>query len=153
MIQYTLKCAGGHAFDSWFQSADAYEKLHAAGMVACAVCGGADVTKAIMAPRVSAARSRADSAPATSAPATSGQGALTAPASPAEQAIRLLREKIESSSEYVGMSFADEARAIHEGSAPERAIHGEAKPAEARRLIEEGVPVAPLPFLPHRKSN
>lgn len=148
MIQYTLKCADGHEFDSWFQSAGAYEKLHAAGMVACAVCGGSDVTKAIMAPRVSAARDRADTAEPKS-----GQGALSAPASPAEQAIRLLRKKIESSSEYVGMSFAEEARAIHEGSAPERAIHGEAKPAEARRLIEDGVPVAPLPFLPVRKSN
>ncbi len=151
MIQYTLKCADGHEFDSWFQSADAYEKLHAAGMVVCAVCGGGDVTKAIMAPRVSAARDRADTGDI--APSKSGQGALSAPASPAEQAIRLLREKIESSSEYVGMSFAEEARAIHEGSAPERAIHGEAKPAEARRLIEDGVPVAPLPFLPARKSN
>ncbi|MCE8421826.1 DUF1178 domain-containing protein, partial [Rhodovulum sulfidophilum] len=29
----------------------------------------------------------------------------------------------------------------------------EAKPEEARRLIEDGVPVAPLPFLPQRKVN
>ena len=51
------------------------------------------------------------------------------------------------------MNFAAEARKIHAGDAPERAIHGEAKPDEARAMIEEGLPVAPLPFLPARKMN
>ena len=37
--------------------------------------------------------------------------------------------------------------------APERAIYGEAKPEEAQSLIEDGVPVAPLPFVPSRKTN
>ena len=27
MIQYALKCSNGHTFDSWFQSAAAYDKL------------------------------------------------------------------------------------------------------------------------------
>jgi hypothetical protein len=51
------------------------------------------------------------------------------------------------------MNFAAEARAIHAGDAPERVIHGEAKPDEARAMIDEGLPVAPLPFLPARKVN
>ena len=67
--------------------------------------------------------------------------------------IAALRRQIEENSEYVGMNFAAEARAIHAGDAPERAIHGEAKPDEARAMIEEGLPVAPLPFLPARKVN
>ncbi|HAW47084.1 MAG TPA: DUF1178 domain-containing protein, partial [Roseovarius sp.] len=32
-------------------------------------------------------------------------------------------------------------------------IYGEARPEEARRLIEDGIPVAPLPFSPRRKTN
>ncbi|MCE8470245.1 DUF1178 family protein, partial [Rhodovulum sulfidophilum] len=36
---------------------------------------------------------------------------------------------------------------------PDRPIHGEARPDEAIRLIEDGIPVAPLPFLPGRKRN
>jgi hypothetical protein len=36
---------------------------------------------------------------------------------------------------------------------PERAIHGEARPDEARRLLEDGIPVAPLPFRPTSKTN
>jgi hypothetical protein len=51
------------------------------------------------------------------------------------------------------MRFATEARAIHAGNAPERSIWGETKPEEARALIEDGVPVAPLPFVPTRKAN
>ncbi|MEO1331817.1 MAG: DUF1178 family protein, partial [Pseudomonadota bacterium] len=55
--------------------------------------------------------------------------------------------------EYVGTSFATEARAIHDGEAPERAIYGEARADEAAKLVKDGVPVAPLPFIPDRKTN
>ena len=81
------------------------------------------------------------------------EGALTTPSSPNEIAIAEMRRKIEKNSEYVGMSFAQEARDIHNGDAPERAIYGEAKPQDAKALLEEGVPVAPLPFVPGRKTN
>ena len=43
-----------------------------------------------------------------------------------------MRRHVEANSDYVGMSFAAEARAIHEGSAPERAIHGEARLEDAK---------------------
>lgn len=148
MIQYTLKCADGHRFDSWFQSAEAYDKLAAAGMVSCAVCGSAGVEKAIMTPRVRPAR-----AASQPTPDPSEQGSLSQPANDAEKAMTELRRKIEENSDYVGKDFAREARAIHEGDTPERAIYGEANPEEARALIEEGVPVAPLPFIPNRKTN
>lgn len=141
MIRYTLSCGDGHRFDSWFQSAEAYDKLRTAGMVACAVCGGTAVDKALMAPAVVAAAP--EPAP----------GPLTQPASPAEQALAELRRRIEAESEYVGLSFAAEARAMHAGERPERSIWGEARPDEARALIEDGVPVAPLPFLPKRQAN
>ncbi|APZ51533.1 DUF1178 family protein [Salipiger abyssi] len=142
MIQYSLKCAQDHHFDSWFQSASAFDKLHAAGMVTCAVCGSSEVEKELMAPRVNAGAEK----PADTAP-------LSAPASPAEQALRELRTEIEKTSDYVGRDFAREARAMHEGDQPKRAIWGEARGDEARKLVEDGIPVAPLPFRPSRKSN
>ena len=61
--------------------------------------------------------------------------------------------QVEESSDYVGLSFAAEARKMHEGEAPERSIWGEARPDEARALIEDGIPVAPLPFRPRRSTN
>ncbi|SFN59221.1 hypothetical protein SAMN04487859_105180 [Roseovarius lutimaris] len=150
MIQFSLKCAGNHRFDSWFQSAEAFEKLQARGMVTCAVCGSDDVEKALMAPRVRASRACAQDPDTPTAPES---GALGTPASPAEKAMTELRRRIEENSEYVGGNFAREARDMHDGITPERAIYGEARPEEARKLVEEGVPVAPLPFIPGRKSN
>ena len=148
MIQYTLKCSRDHRFDSWFQSADAFDKLKASGMVACSVCGDTDVSKAMMAPRVRTARKAAapEAAPEADRP-------LAAPASDVERALVEMRKKVEENSDYVGMNFAKEARAIHAGDKPERAIYGEAKIEEAKALIEDGVPVAPLPFRATRKSN
>ncbi len=143
MIQYSLKCENDHSFDSWFASADAYDKLADNGMVSCAVCGSTKVSKAIMAPRVRT---------------TKGKEAPVAPTLPteksaAEQAIAEMRAQVEQNSEYVGTNFAIEARSKHLGDAPERAIYGEAKPEEAKSLIEDGIPVTPLPFMPTRKSN
>ena len=143
MIQYSLKCENDHGFDSWFASADAYDKLADNGMVSCAVCGSTKVSKAIMAPRVRT---------------TKGKEAPVAPTLPteksaAEQAMAKMRAQVEQNSEYVGTNFATEARSMHLGDAPERAIYGEAKPEEAKSLIEDGIPVTPLPFMPTRKSN
>ncbi|WP_424832890.1 DUF1178 family protein [Ruegeria sp.] len=150
MIQYALKCSEGHSFDSWFQSADAFDKLASAGMVTCAVCGCAEVEKAIMTPRVRPARSAARLVPEK--PDAQSIDVATSTQN-IEQALSELRREVEDNSDYVGKEFASEARKMHLGDAPERSIYGEAKPEEARALIEDGVPVAPLPFIPSRKAN
>jgi hypothetical protein len=138
MIRYDLHCPSDHGFESWFQSASAYDALRAAGQLACPVCGSSDITKVLMAPMVRT---------------STGAEKQVTPGTPEQQALAALRKQVEENSEYVGMNFVTEARRIHDGDAPERAIYGEAKPDEARRLIEDGVPVAPLPFRPVRKSN
>ena len=144
MIRFSLKCDKDHAFESWFPSGPAFETLKAQGHVACPVCGSGAVDKALMAPAVR---------PARKAEAAAVKPSLREPASELEAALAELRRQVEENSEYVGMNFAAEARAIHDGDAPERAIHGVARADEARQLIEDGVPVAPLPFLPARKTN
>ncbi|MGL4239190.1 DUF1178 family protein [Tabrizicola sp.] len=148
MIRYNLKCRAGHGFESWFQNADAFFALQAAKQLGCPVCGVAEVEKELMAPAVRASRKVA-AAPEPEA----NRPDLTAPASDLEAQIATLRRQIEENSEYVGMNFVTEARAMHAGDAPERAIHGEAKADEARQMLEDGLPVAPLPFLPVRKVN
>ena len=42
---------------------------------------------------------------------------------------------------------------MHEGDVPHRSIYGEAKLEEARKLVEDGVPAMPLPFIPRQKTN
>ena len=151
MIQYALKCSEGHTFDSWFQSAEAFDKLSASSMVTCMVCGCAQVEKAIMTPRVRPAR-KAQTQPKSKALAA-GDIDVASPAPNVEKALAELRRKVEENSDYVGKDFASEARKIHLGEAPDRAIYGEAKLDEAKALVEDGVPVAPLPFVPSRKTN
>ena len=138
MIRYTLSCDKDHQFESWFQSSNAFDALALGGHLSCAVCGSVAVTRAMMSPSV---------------PAKSRASDLKTPTSDAEKALTKLRKDVEDNSDYVGSSFADEARKMHDGDAPERAIWGEANFADAKKLIEDGIPVAPLPFMPKRKTN
>ena len=148
MIRYSLRCAKDHGFESWFKGDEAFAALQAAGQVSCPVCGSTSVEKGLMAPAVRPARTAA-----AAQPEASGRPDLSAPGSELEAKLAELRRQVEENSEYVGMNFAAEARAIHAGDAPGRPIYGEAKPDDARAMIEEGLPVAPLPFLPARKVN
>ena len=151
MIKYSLICEDKHAFESWFQSSDAFERLFGAGMVACPACGNSKVKKSMMAPNVSTSRSKTGQNDDDAQSAN--MHALAAPSSEAEAALQEFKKKVQENSEYVGEDFAKEARKIHEGDSKERSIYGEAKPDEARKLIDDGIPVAPLPFMPTRKSN
>lgn len=139
MIHYALKCEAGHGFDSWFQSAAAFDALRRAGHLRCEACGSTVVEKAVMAPRVSTAEEPAQP--------------LRAPRSETEAALARLRREVEEKADYVGPRFAREARAMYLGGAPHRPIYGEASGAEAKALVEDGVPIAPLPFMPKSKAN
>lgn len=139
MIRYSLTCDHNHGFESWFKSSDAFERLLECGMVTCATCGSTQIRKALMAPAV--------------ATASEEKPSLSTPTTELEKALAELQDRLEAESDYVGLSFATEARAMHEGDSPRRSIWGEAKPEEARALIEDGVPVAPLPFRPRSRQN
>jgi hypothetical protein len=136
MIRYSLRCASGHEFEAWFRSSSDFDAQRAAGHVGCAVCGSAEVGKAVMAPAVKGDRGMREDAPN-----------LSKPASPAETALRELRQHIEANSDYVGRDFAAEARRIHEGEADKRSIWGEATREDARSLKDDGIPVAPIPWM------
>jgi hypothetical protein len=161
MIKYALICDQGHTLESWFSNAEGYDTQVKRGFVECPTCQTKQVSKAMMAPSVSTSRRkeaiRAQAAmQATAAPA--------APAAPPETAqpvalldegqqalramVRELHEKLTENSTDVGDRFASEARDMQSGDAPQRPIHGRATLEEAKALIEEGVPVMPLPTLP-----
>jgi hypothetical protein len=144
MIVFDLKCAAGHVFEAWFGSSAAWEEQRAAGLVACPMCGSAEVAKAVMAPNVGA---KGNQAVAPSAPLPSGDAPIPAEAVKAAMAVLAdMQAKALEGSKWVGAAFADKARAMHLGEAPQAPIHGQTSVAEAQALIEEGVPVAPLPL-------
>lgn len=133
MIKFSLRCTQGHSFESWFQSGPAFDDLNERSLVTCPTCGSSDVSKALMAPAVTPARK--------------------APTPEMQQKLAALRAEIEANTDYVGDRFAEEARAMYLGDIPDRPIHGEAKLEDAKALLEDGIPVLPLPFLPSRKAN
>ena len=140
MIRFSLKCSHDHSFESWFQSSEAYENLAAAGMLSCIDCGDSRIVKSLMTPKLSSTKIKSETS-------------LAAPKSDKEKALAKLKAEVEKNSDYVGMNFVSEARAMHDGEQPARSIYGEARPEEAKALIEDGIRVAPLPFMPKRQTN
>jgi len=136
MIVFDLKCGGGHVFEAWFGSSADYESQRERSLIACPMCGDAAIDKAVMAPNVAAKGNRRGDAPAPGKPDPRQLMAALAEA----------QAKMLEGSQWVGMAFADKARAMHLGEEAQAPIHGQASAEEAKALIEEGVAVAPLPL-------
>lgn len=129
-MRYQLRCADDHEFEGWFRSSADYDAQAKKGLLECPVCGSDEVSKAIMAPAVATAEAKQDRAVRMHK---------------MRQFFTQVRKHVETNADYVGDKFADEARAIHYGDAEERQIYGEATMADARDLMDEGIPVLPLP--------
>lgn len=121
MILYNLTCSAGHEFEAWFRNGDAYGEQEARGAIACPDCGDVAVRKAPMAPSI-------------------GKGVARR-----QDALAELRQLVENRFENVGERFAEEARQIHYGEAEARPIYGQATAEEVKDLLDEEIPVLPLP--------
>lgn len=140
MIRYALMCDAEDEFEAWFSSSADFDDQAEKGLVECPVCASRIVRKAPMAPAIAKSRE---------APTPEQVRRFVAAA---------VKSHIRESFEYVGERFADEARRLYDaGDDAAKPIWGEATPEEARELIDDGVPVAPLPpeFAPEppRKLN
>jgi len=148
MIVFDLTCQDGHRFEGWFGSSADYEEQRTRGLLVCPSCGSTEVNKAPMAPAVPAkGNSRQEVLPPSAPPA---QPMANTPMPPQVQqalaALAKMQAEALKNSTWVGDKFAEETRKMHYGERDEAPIHGQASLAEAKALIEEGVPVAPLPF-------
>ena len=142
MIRYALACEQEHEFEGWFAASADFDDQTGRGLIECPVCASRTVRKQIMAPAVSGAKKRGHPA-----------GAETAKRAMMMEAMARVRAHVEDTFDYVGDSFAREARAIHEGKSEDRGIYGEATAAEVKGLVEDGVPVAALPPEPPKKND
>jgi hypothetical protein len=147
MIVFDLACSHGHAFEGWFDSADAYADQRARDLVRCPVCDDADVTKRPSA-RVNRGKSRAatEVTAAAAAPAPASAPVQPAVAGLPPELLAKLREIVQNT-ENVGERFAEEARKIHYEEVPPRPIRGRASADEAEALREEGIDFSALPSL------
>jgi hypothetical protein len=160
MIAFDLICkAGSHRFEGWFGSSSDYERQQSDGLLLCPVCGDGAIEKAVMAPNVGRKGNQA-AAPKAQGEAKEAVAVANMPEMPAEMVeaigkIAQMQAKMLEKSDWVGDRFADEARAIHYGDAPDRIIHGSATIDDARDLHDEGIAVAPLPlpYVPPEAKN
>lgn len=133
MIVFDLRCRDGcGSFEAWFRSSGEYEEQRVKGLVQCPVCQSVDVEKAPMAPRVPR------------------KGF-----SNAHSALAALQAAMLENSRWVGDEFATTARAMHDGEIEAAPVHGNATLEQARSLLDDGIPVAPLllPVTPPNQIN
>jgi hypothetical protein len=124
MIVFDLQCETGCAtFEAWFRSTSDYDEQRSAGLVQCPVCQSPNIAKAPMAPRVPKRHSE----------------------NPLAKIVALQAEMLKDS-KWVGDEFAEKARAMHVGEIEPEQVHGNATLEQARSLVEDGVPVTPLPL-------
>jgi hypothetical protein len=141
MIRYALLCDREHEFEGWFGASADFDDQQARGLIECPVCASKAVRKAIMAPAVAGTKRRAQ----VQSPAQTQAMMM--------EAMGRIRRHVEENFDDVGDTFVSEARAIHEGRSEDRGIYGQATAGEVRELIDDGVPVAPMPPEPPKKSE
>jgi hypothetical protein len=137
MIVLNLLCANRHRFEGWFASGDAFADQARRGQVSCPFCQATEVTRLPSAPYVK--RQQSGSAESNEA---------AQPVTTPEARYMSMLNKLFVESEDVGERFPEEARRIHYAEAPARKIRGKSSHAEAIELLEEGIPVMPLPIPP-----
>jgi hypothetical protein len=173
MMHYQLRCEAGHEFDAWFRDSAAYHEQRQGELLECPHCGERRVALALMAPALPRRDTRAPnpepvtpaSEPSDQPPAPNARPTPPVAPPPAESlpvgplpvgplpdqvraVLQRLRAEVERRCEYVAGAFAAEARRIHEGQSEPRGIYGEATPEEAEALVEDGIEVSRIPWLP-----
>ena len=124
MIVFDLQCGSGcGTFEAWFRSSADFDEQRAGGFVQCPVCHSEEVAKAPMAPRV---------------PKKGSDNPLVR--------LAAMQAELLKDSRWVGDSFTDTARAMHSGEIDASPVHGNATLEQAKSLVDDGVPVTPLPL-------
>ena len=170
-----LQCSQQHSFEGWFGSEDDFQSQLLRSLVQCPMCGNAEITKKLSAPRFNLGKSVTPSAEMTPvlkseagiSPKTPSKSTeLVANTSKPSQTQQIAQrpnlppevaevmqaawlevaKHVMANTEDVGSSFASEARKIHYGEADERAIRGQATPDQTMELLDEGIDVMPMPI-------
>ena len=132
-----LQCSQRHSFEGWFGSEGDFRDQLARGLVECPLCGDAQVTKMLSAPRLNLGGGKEPAAQ---------QDLVAAPDATMQAAWMKMVRHVMANTEDVGARFPEEARRIHYGETEERGIRGQASTQETQALVDEGIGVLPLPM-------
>ncbi len=143
MVKYVLRCENTHSFEAWFPDSNAYEIQRENNLIICPFCQTSKVEKAIMAPNIRTSKKAAQTQPQKEELLSDDF----------VKAMEGIKNQIRDNFDYVGRDFAEEARAIHNGEKAQRLIYGESSNQEISELIDEGVPIAPIPPMANPKGD
>ena len=139
MIKYQLKCECGKEFESWFGSSKEFDKLEKKKMLSC-ICGTSNkISKQLMSPQVRGVAK------------TDGDKQKEIYQN-VQKKLADLRKYVEKNAEYVGDKFASEARSIYYDKKNVRNIYGVTTPEETSELLDEGIEVSSVPWVPKTDS-
>ena len=142
-----LQCNHHHEFEGWFGSEEDFQSQLSRQLVECPVCASHDISKRLSAPRLNLSGSREAEPAPVAADAPASDTPVTHVNSTEWQAawLKMVRHVMTHTVD-VGDKFAEEARKIHYGETEQKQIRGQVSAQETRELLEEGIPVMPLPI-------
>lgn len=149
MIVFNLGCENSHRFEGWFASSEDFEQQLGRKLVACPMCGNANISRLPHAVHIGKGSGKPQR------PGRAEPAAMTLPqyANVGSEVLSKLVERIIENTEDVGTAFPEEARKIHYQEAPERHIRGTASRDEVEALKDEGIEVVALPIPAHRMGK
>ena len=142
-----LQCNHRHEFEGWFGSEEEFQSQLSRQLVECPVCASHDITKRLSAPRLNLSGAREPVPEVKPASADANEVVATNVSNAELQAawLKMVRHVMANTVD-VGTQFAEEARKIHYGETEQKQIRGQVSAEETRELLEEGIPVLPLPI-------
>ena len=136
MIKYNLKCDNDHEFESWFSNSNEFEKLNKKRLLECIYCSSKNIQKSIMAPMVTATKSKGGDL-----------NLLNKKLSNKKNELLRLRNYIEKNFEFVGDKFSEKAREVFYDKKTKRGIYGTANENEKAELEDEGIELLSIPWV------
>jgi len=149
-----LRCANGHGFEGWFGSEEAFLDQNGRALIECPLCADRVISRLPSAPRLNLSGAREPTPVSASQPAASAATSAMAQGTarvdsmqPAHLQAAWLAgvRQLLARTEDVGTRFAEEARRIHYGEAPDRGIRGQASAQEREALLDEGIETVTIP--------
>lgn len=136
MIKYNLKCENNHEFESWFSNSNEFEKLSKKRLLECIYCSSKEVSKSIMAPRVSIMDKK-----------STNLRKLDKLLNAEKSELLKFRNFIEKNFENVGKNFSKEVRDIYYDKKNKRLIYGTTTQKEREELEDEGIDLLSVPWV------
>ena len=138
MIVFNLICDDcEYQFEGWFDNAADFKSQKRRKFINCPNCERNNIKKALVAPNV----------------AKKSNSKVLKTKKTLASNIKKIKKIVEENFDYVGEQFTDEAKKIKYGETEDRPIYGEASIEQTNELMEEEIPVVPLPWTSSKKTN